>query len=140
MMHDSGEQRMEEQGAVTRRTVILAGAPQYAGVAMATAIVPAVARASTPARDDFAGAVGHRFEATSEYGRYGLTLAAVESLSTSPDAATRFGLMFAAGAERPPAGVYRLTASEAPWLADAQLFVASDGRSRTGARRLARRR
>ena len=69
--------------SVTRRTVILAGAPQYAGVAMAASIVPAVAQASVPARDLYADAVGHHFEAASEYGSYDLTLASVEELAES---------------------------------------------------------
>ena len=128
--------------SVTRRTVILAGAPQYAGVAMATTIVPAVAQASEPMRCSYADAVGGRFEAASEYGRYDLTLAAVETLSPrAKDARTRFGLMFTAATPL-PAGVYRLTAlnttTEVP---DAQLFVAASTRVHGGAsrRRVSRR-
>ncbi|QDZ15328.1 hypothetical protein [Humibacter ginsenosidimutans] len=120
---------------MTRRTVILAGAPQYAGVAMAATIVPAVAQASTPERDTYADAVGQRFEAASEYGRYDLTLASVESLSQdATDAATRFGLMFAATAP-PPAGVYRLSAVGICSVPDAQLFVAASAQARGRASR-----
>ncbi|NNC12349.1 hypothetical protein HII28_10730 [Planctomonas sp. JC2975] len=116
--------------SATRRTVIVAGAPQYAAVAMATTILPAVAQASAPTRDGYADAVGRHFDAVSEYGRYDLTLAAVESLmSVSADARTRFGLLFSA-ATPPPAGVYRLLASQAPGVQDAQLFIAASGRER----------
>ena len=127
--------------AVTRRTVVLAGAPQYAGVAMAATVVPAVAQASEPVRDDYADAVGAHFDATSEYGHYDLTLASVESLGEGrADAATRFGLLFTVCSARPPAGVYRLHATEAPHLNDAQLFVAGSGRALRSSRRLAGRR
>lgn len=121
--------------------MILAGAPQYAGVAMAAAIVPAVAQASVPVRDTYADAVGHGFEAASEYGRYELTLASVESLSSAgslagADSSTRFGLMFTAANAVPPAGVYRLSAVAPDDVADAQLFVADSGsRRRTTSRR-----
>jgi hypothetical protein len=110
---------------VTRRTVIMAGAPQYAGVAMAATIMPAVAQASTPARDTYSDAVGHRFEAASEYGHYELTLASVEPLNAV--SGTRFGLMFTASVDTPPAGVYRLSVADDALsrdeLPDAQLFV-----------------
>lgn len=120
---------------VTRRTVILAGAPQYAGVAMAATIVPAVARASAPVRDTYAGAVGHGFEAASEYGCYELTLASVETL-TGAYSRTRFGLMFTTANSAPPAGVYRLSAVAPDDVPDAQLFVTdSRGRRRTSSRR-----
>jgi hypothetical protein len=116
--------------------VILAGAPQYAGVAMAATIVPAVAQASETTHSCYADAVGRRFEAASEYGRYGLTLAAVEAVTSSAtDARTRFGLLFTA-ATPPPAGVYRLSAlSTTPGVPDAQLFVASSARVRGASRR-----
>lgn len=119
--------------SVTRRTVILAGAPQYAGVAMAASIVPAVAQASVPARDLYADAVGHHFEAASEYGSYDLTLASVEELTGGAE--TRFGLMFTASSTPPPAGVYRLTEVTSCAVPDAQLFIAGSERSRRSARR-----
>jgi hypothetical protein len=123
--------------SVTRRTVIMAGAPQYAGVAMAPSIVPAVAQASAPARETYADAVGQRFEATGEYGRYDLTLASVESLGgDTTDATTRFGLMFTAVSTPPPAGVYRLSVTSRPGVPDAQFFVAESRPRRTRSRRL----
>lgn len=122
--------------SVTRRTVILAGAPQYAGVAMATSVVPAVAQASVPARELYADAVGHHFEAASEYGSYDLTLASVEELTSgSAHTETRFGLMFTASSTPPPAGVYRLTEITSCAVPDAQLFIAGSARSRRAARR-----
>lgn len=120
---------------VTRRTVILAGAPQYAGVAMSSRIVPALAQASTPVRDDYLDAVGHEFEAASETGRYGLTLSSVECLAGT-GSSTRFGLMFTATTDVPPAGVYRLSPMRAEDVDDAQLFVAGSGsRRRASSRR-----
>jgi hypothetical protein len=121
--------------SVTRRTVIMAGAPQYAGVAMASTVVPAVAQASAPALDTYADAVGHHFEAASEYGRYDLTLASVETLAgDASTAATRFGLMFTAASTPPPAGVYRLSTASCR-VPDAQFFVAESRPRRTGSRR-----
>ncbi|GAB3798566.1 hypothetical protein GCM10028798_11010 [Humibacter antri] len=122
--------------SVTRRTVILAGAPQYAGVAMAASIVPAVARASVPARELYADAVGHHFEAAGEQGSYELTLASVEELAGhATRAGTRFGLMFTAPSTPPPAGVYRLTEITSCAVPDAQLFIAGSAGSRRAARR-----
>ena len=110
----------------------MAGAPQYAGVAMAATIMPAVAQASAPARDTYLDAVGHRFEAASEYGHWELTLASVETLNTV--SGTRFGLMFTASTDTPPAGVYRLSVADDDLshddLPDAQLFVVGSRRRR----------
>jgi len=113
---------------------------------MATTIVPAVAQASMSTRNGYTDAVGLRFEAVGEFRRYALTLASVEELSggtrerSTSAPLTRFGLMFAA-ATPPPAGVYRLSAVDAPGLADAQLFVAASARTRSGTpHRLAGRR
>ncbi|HWD61081.1 MAG TPA: hypothetical protein VG369_01180 [Humibacter sp.] len=137
-----GKRNVGGPRAVTRRTIILAGSPQYAGVAMAGTIVPAVAQASEPLRDDYADAVGAHFDAASEYGHFALTLASVESLGNDrADADTRFGLMFTVCSARPPAGVYRLCATEKPDLPDAQLFIAASAHSRrSSSRRLAGRR
>ena len=123
--------------AVTRRTVIVAGVPQYSGVAIATGVVPAVAQASVPAIDAYASSVGRRFEAVGEYGSYELTLSSVEPLADGTDARTRFGLMFTAAPATPPAGVYRLTSGAHCEMQDAQLFVAGSVHSRRApARRL----
>lgn len=121
--------------SVTQRTVILAGAPHDASVAMTATIVPAVARASAPARGAYADAVGRHFEAASEYGRWDLTLSCVESLThAAANTDTRFGLMFTATTP-PPAGVYRLTSVTALGVPDAQLFVAGPERTRSRASR-----
>lgn len=115
--------------SVTRRPVILIDAPQYAGVAMSKNIVSAVAQACAPARKAYTDAVGHRFDAASEYGSYDLVLTCVEELADeeSHDEA-RFALMFAAISVSPPAGVYRLSATTACGVPDAQLFIAGSAR------------
>ena len=128
---------MGAMGAVTRRTVILAGRPRYAGVVMAETVVPAVVRSSDLVRGAFADAVGCRFEAASEIGCYELTLASVEDLATGgAKSGSLFGLMFSVAQPPLPSGVYRLSPVANTALPDAQLFVESSAKPRSRSRRL----